>query len=327
MGYPDQVVQKASLASASVLRPLSPARVLPFPGPDRSVAVIIATHGRPTVVAALVAALSRQTLLPSHVFVIGADRADLAALADADGGVTVRLGRPGSSLQRNDALAIAGDRFAYVVFFDDDFVPSRFWLERMVAAFERHPDVDGLTGEVLLDGASTAGVPMATARALVEASDGAPAPAMTVSTPVDYGANTGCNMAFRASAIRELRFDERLPAYAWLEDADFRARVAPSRHFARVSTLRGVHLGHKLGRSRGLPLGYSQIANAAYLAAKGTVPRRYLLRLAARNLAGNFIHSFRPEPFVDRRGRLTGNLLALFDLVRGRAAPERILSL
>jgi hypothetical protein len=39
------------------------------------------------------------------------------------------------------------------------------------------------------------------------------------------------------------------------------------------------------------------------------------------------VHSVRPEPFVDRRGRLRGNLLAVLDLVRGRTTPERILEL
>jgi hypothetical protein len=34
-----------------------------------------------------------------------------------------------------------------------------------------------------------------------------------------------------------------------------------------------------------------------------------------------------PEPHVDRAGRLRGNLLAVWDLLRGRASPGRILEL
>ena len=37
--------------------------------------------------------------------------------------------------------------------------------------------------------------------------------------------------------------------------------------------------------------------------------------------------SLRPEPWIDRRGRLAGNLRALRDLVTGRLAPGRILEL
>jgi len=37
----------------------------------------------------------------------------------------------------------------------------------------------------------------------------------------------------------------------------------------------------------------------------------------------NTVRSMRPEPFVDRRGRLPGNILALADLALGRINPER----
>jgi len=72
---------------------------------------------------------------------------------------------------------------------------------------------------------------------------------------------------------------------------------------------------------------FHQIANALYLAKKGTVPKLYLAKLVSKNLLINAVRSFRPEPFVDRRGRLLGNMIALADLVGGRIAPERILEL
>jgi hypothetical protein len=46
-----------------------------------------------------------------------------------------------------------------------------------------------------------------------------------------------------------------------------------------------------------------------------------------RNCLANLGKSLRPEPWVDRRGRLRGNLLALRDLATGRLSPERILEL
>ncbi len=296
--------------------------------PDRSTAVIIATRGRPDVVRALVARLGEQTRPPEHIFVIGTRPEDVAGIAPTGTGLTVGAGRAGSALQRNDALRMAAGRFAYIVFFDDDFVPSRFWLERVVRLFEMRPDVDGLTGHVLADGAAGPGIALAAAEADVSVKDAGPAPMdAAMQDHVGFGANTGCNMAFRYSAISALSFDERLPAYAWLEDADFRGQVTRHGRFVRSDALWGVHLGHKAGRSRGTPLGYSQIANAAYLARKGTVPARYLALTAARNVASNAVRSLHPEPFVDRRGRLRGNLIALADWIRGRLAPERILEL
>jgi hypothetical protein len=44
-------------------------------------------------------------------------------------------------------------------------------------------------------------------------------------------------------------------------------------------------------------------------------------------VAANLVHSIRPEPWNDRRGRLLGNARAVVDIVGGRLKPERILEL
>jgi GT2 family glycosyltransferase len=224
-------------------------------------------------------------------------------------------------------LALAGPRFKYIVFFDDDFVPSRFWLERMQEIFESRPDIMGLTGTVLADGTRTAGIELDDARALVARHDESLASESVLHQRFPYGSNVGCNMAYRYSAIHDLTFDERLPLYAWHEDSDFRGQVERRGHFVRAEHLWGVHLGHKQGRGNGVTLGYSQIANALYLAKKGNVPSGFLARTAAKNVIVNALRSFRPEPFVDRRGRLRGNMIALRDFIRGQIAPERVLEL
>jgi GT2 family glycosyltransferase len=290
-------------------------------------AVIISTRGRPAIVNALVGQLAEQSQPPEHVFVIASKPDDIAGMDRDQGNLTVQVGRTGSSLQRNDGLALAGSRFSYLVFFDDDFVPSRFWLERMQNVFASQPDVVGLTGAVLADGTTTAGIPLDDAQAMVHTHDATAPLSNVLYAGIGYGANMGCNMAFRYSALRGVRFDERLPLYAWLEDADFRGQAERHGRVVRAEALAGVHLGHKQGRGRGVTLGYSQIANALYLAAKGTVPVSHLATLAAKNLLSNTVRSLRPEPFVDRRGRLLGNMMALADLMRGRIAPERILEL
>ena len=53
----------------------------------------------------------------------------------------------------------------------------------------------------------------------------------------------------------------------------------------------------------------------------------YALRLAARNFFANLVKSMRPESYIDRRGRLRGNLIGLFHLLTGRLTPEYILKL
>ena len=293
----------------------------------KGTAVIVSTRGRPEIVASLVQQLGEQTRPPEHIFIIATKADDIARLDQSQKNLTVRIGRPGSTFQRNDGLALAGARFSYIVFFDDDFVPSRFWLERMEALFESRPDIAGLTGAVLADGTRTAGIGLDDAQSMVGLHDADPSLGGVLHERFAYGSNVGCNMAYRYAAMHDITFDERLPLYAWHEDSDFRGQVERRGLFVRADDLWGVHLGHKQGRGSGVTLGYSQVANAVYLAKKGTVPSRFLAEVTGKNVIVNALRSLRPEPFVDRRGRLRGNMIALADVVRGRLAPERILEL
>lgn len=289
-------------------------------------AVIVATRGRPTLVPGLVALLEGQSRPPDHIFVVGAAREDLGGLTDREG-LTARVGRTGLAHQRNDGLALAGGRFDHLAFFDDDFIPSRFWLATMAEIFRKRPDIAGLTGRVLADGAKSPGIPREEGLRMVEAADGEEGAGDAGAALHEGFGPYGCNMAFRASAITGLSFDERLPLYAWLEDSDFGGQVARRGRTARADALRGVHLGNKTGRERGRRVGYSQVANAVYLMRKGTLPVPFLGKLMARNLAANAVRALAPEPYIDRRGRLAGNLTALLDIARGRISPERTATL
>src|SRR5215212_6836847 len=104
------------------------------------VAVIIATRGRPAIVNELVKELAQQSKAPAHTFVIATRAEDVSQLNVDRPHLTVQIGRTGLTMQRNDGLALAGSQFSYIVFFDDDFIPSRFWLERMIGIFESNPD-------------------------------------------------------------------------------------------------------------------------------------------------------------------------------------------
>jgi GT2 family glycosyltransferase len=130
-------------------------------------------------------------------------------------------------------------------------------------------------------------------------------------------------MAFRAGDIGDLRFDERLVLYGWQEDTDFGARIANRGRCVFSDALWGVHLGSKNSRSPGRQLGYSQMVNPRYLVAKGTMDVSAALTLGSRNLAANALRSVHPEPYVDRLGRLRGNLIGLWDIATGRWRPER----
>ena len=137
-------------------------------------------------------------------------------------------------------------------------------------------------------------------------------------------------MAVRLAPMRAhgLRFDERLPLYGWQEDVDLSCRLAEFGCVLQIDAACGVHLGAKSGRGSGLRLGYSQVANPLYLCGKRRgYPFRRAIAHITKNMAMNIVRAPWPERYVDRRGRLRGNLLALRDLTLGRMVPERILDL
>jgi succinoglycan biosynthesis transport protein ExoP len=290
------------------------------------IAVGIATAGRRTIVRYALDLIARQTRVPDLLIVCPAAAEDLDAgpLTYFPFATAVRIGRRGLTAQRNQILS-AADASDVIVFFDDDFFPQLNYLEEVEKLFLGNADVVAVTGRPTPDGASGPGVDAETALKLI--STHAPVSADQVLVPT-YGAY-GCNMAFRMDPIRQcgLLFDENLPLYGWQEDIDFSRQLSGFGRIVDAKTLRGVHLGTKGGRASGIRLGYSQIANPVYLIRKGTMSVAFAGPLVWRNVLANLGKSVWPEPWIDRRGRLMGNCLALRDLLTGRISPQRILEL
>ncbi|MGP3698993.1 glycosyltransferase family 2 protein [Rhodobacter sp. NSM] len=290
--------------------------------PPAGIVVAIATTGRPEVLLpTLAAAGSGQSRPPDRILVCVAESTDLR-LAPGLGEVEFLTAPKGLTRQRNAILdqVRPGE---IVLFIDDDFVLAPDCLERLEAGFRYHPEVVMMTGRVLADGICGPGLGHAQAADLIAAAGPAPAERLT-----EVYNGYGCNMAFRAGPVLAgLRFDERLPLYGWLEDVDFSRRLAPFGRIVRNEAMRGVHLGVKSGRTSGLRLGYSQVANPVHLIGKRSMSPRRALRMLLRNLVANGLKSVRPEPWTDRRGRLRGNMIALGDFLRGRIRPERALDL
>lgn len=288
------------------------------------VAVIIATVGRPAEAARWVDHCARQTLRPSELIYSISRSSDLPD-GFADPSATVIVGRGGLTTQRNAGMAGLTTAPDIIAFFDDDYVPSRYCLEGIAMAFANRPDLVVVSGALLADGINSAGVPYEEASRMVEQYDRGhkwPAPRLT-----RLDGAYGCNMAYRAAAVAGELFDERLPLYGWQEDVDFSQRVGRRGLIARSNLFAGVHQGTKGGRTSGRKLGYSQVVNIVYLIRKGTMPRSKGLRLLARNLLANHGRMLRPEPWVDRKGRVIGNWAALRDCATGRVEPEQILKM
>jgi hypothetical protein len=285
------------------------------------IVVGIATAGRRDQLWRTLGVLARQRLVPWRVVVCPAalDDYDPACGALLRCPVHVVHGPRGLTAQRNLILSASGDADV-LVFFDDDYYPEPTYLEQVAQLFAAQSDIVVATNRPLLDGAVGPGVSHDEAlRVLAQAS---PVPCAVLPTYGGYG----CNMALRMAPVlrHDVRFDERLPLYGWLEDIDFSRRLSAHGRIVKCSALRGVHLGSKRGRTSGLRLGYSQIANPVYMLRKGSLSFDYALKHLAKNVLKNLARAAWPEPWVDRRGRLKGNCLGLLDLARGRISPERI---
>jgi GT2 family glycosyltransferase len=284
------------------------------------IAIIIASTNRAEEVGQLFAFLERQKKQPSMIVLSVGSAKDVPS--NLPTGVEVIIGPAGLTMQRNRGLDHVLGRCDVVVFFDDDFVPAKTSLSGIERVFEDHPEIVSATGQVLSDGVKFGGISYQTALDLIRNFE-------------DGGERTiemddilwayGCNMAFRASAIGELRFDENLPLHGWQEDMDFVTRLSTRGRVVKTTAFSGVHRGVNKGRSPGQPLGFAQIVNPVYLVRKGAMSSRKAANLMVRNILINHIRAVRPESFVDRRGRVLGNWLGIYHVITGHADPTAVL--
>ncbi len=287
------------------------------------IAVGIPTVGRAPVLRETLLALDHQTRQADKIIVCGTRPADVEGVADVLPAAELLFCEPGLPRQRNAILAAAASA-DIVVFFDDDFLPDIHYLAEVERLMDSEKDIALVTGRVLADGIGGPGLSADEGQAILERAD------TTAKSVRAVFSGYGCNMAVRTEPMRthKLRFDERLPLYGWQEDVDLSRRLAAFGRVVLAESACGVHLGVKLGRGSGVRLGYSQIANPLYLVGKRCgYPIGRALKHVLRNVAMNIMRLTWPEPYVDRRGRLRGNILAVRDLVTGRMIPERILDL
>ncbi|QKC85291.1 glycosyltransferase [Mesorhizobium sp. NZP2077] len=287
-------------------------------------AVIIPTLGRSEQVARLLRYLGGQTRLPNEVILSAPDVTHVELPESCPFPVSLVFGPKGLAAQRNTALIPSLGRFDIITFFDDDFVPSSEYLKQVEEAFIANDKWAVVMGRVVRDGATNAGLTWEDAEAALREAEDKRSDGPSV---VDHVGAYGCNMSLRSSLVGDLRFDERLVLYGWQEDIDFTSQMRSKGRVVCVTSITGVHLGIKTGRVSGERFGYSQVANAIYLVRKGSVPASFALPLMLRNIAANLAKSLWPEPYVDRRGRLRGNLRAILHVAMGRIEPEYILKI
>lgn len=290
-------------------------------GDRASVAVVIASVGRPEVLHETVLSILEQAVRPTEIVISVPGLEHVDPRTPLLPSVRCIESPKGSCVQRNRGVRALTVPVDVVVFFDDDVELDPLYLQVIAEEFARNPDLMAANGQLIADGGPNQRFTRAQARAML-VDVAASRPIQEDRWLIDSGRIHGCHFAVRRSVFDRLQFDERMPLYGWLEDVDFGRSC---RRLGRVGCIGGarvVHLAHRGGRTSGIRFGFSQVMNPAYLRSKGNFSLGECLknwRLAlASNLAGTIM--------LDRtkRERLAGNLKAFGLLVRGRIEPERV---
>jgi glucosyl-dolichyl phosphate glucuronosyltransferase len=212
---------------------------------DLVLSAIIPTKNRSCELAAVIRDLLNQTLLPSEIVVIDQSANDTGRclVMNLFDGVpqavreSVRLryvldtSISGLSTARNHSMDIvAGDVW---LFLDDDVELEKNFLEEIIAVFRERPRVAAVGGMI-----TNYAPPPLPFRLWTRVFALGPfhderqpiywhAGRLRDSGPIDVRKLTGAAMAFRADAVRGLRFDPNLTGYSLAEDVDFAARIQP----------------------------------------------------------------------------------------------------
>ena len=289
------------------------------------IGIVVASLGRPQILSQFLSMVARQSRHPDELVLSVVGEQDLPDLRKFDFPIKLIFGSPGSCIQRNRGIDHLQRRTDIVLFLDDDFWMCRRYLEVLCRIFI-DPSIVGVTGQVIADGATSAGFSVADAEQMLARYEAA-FPSNNDYTVRSLPDAYGCNMAFRSEGLNGIRFDERLPLYGWQEDVDFSAQTKAAGRIIWTNELWGVHLGTKTGKTSGMRFGYSQVINPFYVALKGNMSLVRASRLVVKNMLANLRGIIINEPYIDRRGRLWGNLRGLAHLAIGRIDPEYIIKL
>jgi GT2 family glycosyltransferase len=291
-------------------------------------AIIIATRDRPDILAETLQSVRRQTWPAAHVYVSVSSLKDAPFRHSAEE-ITILIGSPGGSAQRNTAIRQVPPDVGYIAFFDDDMEIHPSYLKNAVSFLENNPDVVAVSGILLADG----NISREAARALLQQDRTWTAEASLR----DLGPHHilyACNAVVKSEPLRETLFDENLPLYSYGEDYDLSLRLKKFGRVGRLSNAVGVHLQTLAARVSGKRYGYAMIANNWYFLHKGVCHIaapwsyiRFVLIIVLKRLCINLRNALSGQMQRDPWGQLQGNLLALVDIVCGRSSPSRILEL
>lgn len=284
--------------------------------------LIIATVNRPEMLRNILLFLKNQSVLPTRVLIVGTKIQDFPPdyiKADYE---EFLIGPPGLTKQRNLGMKKALERNADIIsFIDDDFLPHPDYFKNLLYSFSKYTDASMIHGDVIADGRANQGYSFNQGLEILLKHKTLQSEAEI--TKYAYG----CNMSVRTNLVGTSQFDEALSLYGWLEDLDFSVVMSKKGKIIKDFSLIGVHLSEKKGRIKEIKYGYSQIINPIYLYRKKNLSFLDCVSLVIKPMLANMLKFYIPEPWVDRKGRLKGNMIAVWHLAKGKIDPSYILYL
>jgi len=291
------------------------------------ISAIICSINRPAILHDTVVSIARQRRRPAEILIVTPGEQHVLPETLAMPGVRLVIGPLGLPSQRNAGLDRVNAECDLVAFFDDDIELSESYLEEMAKLFAENPDIRVASGRLLHDGGRSTIITRPQARQMCLDHDAHCLCSKGAANFRRANSAYGCNMIVRHAAARNVRFDEGLPLYAWLEDRDYSHRATKGGHppveFPRAIA---VHLGARSGRIGGVRMGFSEIINPIYLWNKNrTFPLHYIIvQYWLRCVVGNVLGILTRDSEYDRPGLLRGNLIGFRYLISGSWDPKYI---
>lgn len=221
-------------------------------GQQQPISVIIPTKDRYKDVMQCIESVVTQSLIPDEIVIVDGSRdgRKLQSKIEAFKRKGIRFlyihTRPGLTYQRNVGInASSGDT---IIFLDDDVILDRDYIRQIMHVFndDVHKKVGGVTGNDMLKKTKNSLAHFIahyykTFFFLFTYSNGkfrlSGWPSLVsdkVKKAIPVECLAGCNMAFRREVFEDLRFDEKLHGYAFMEDCDIACRV--SRKYQNIYT-------------------------------------------------------------------------------------------
>jgi len=217
-----------------------------------TLAVIIATLGRPEQLTEALLSLRRSRRAPDEVLIVdGSDDSsalELTRRQDAESPYPVRYVTSPRGLTRQRNAGLDEARSDIALFIDDDATVPPHALGELLSAYS-DPDVVGVTARIVEPFGNAVGGKVSFFRRLYNAGGkpgtftpaGFPRRLQDETVRQDIEFMQGAFMSARLDEARRLRFDELLPGYGLAEDEDFSRRLSM---LGRIRYLGDVEIQH-----------------------------------------------------------------------------------